>query len=449
MGWSLQRHIAVDYKKYKGFHIMLEKILEKLRQPGPEFRGAPFWAWNGKLEPEELRRQIGLMKMMGIGGFFMHSRVGLNTPYLQEEWFECIKTCLEEAKKQKMFAYLYDEDRWPSGAAGGIVTRDHAFRMKALLVKTDESKDTEVEPEELAVFAVKKDRSAYRRMRVGETVRPEEERIRFVRAVCGDSSWYNDESYLDTLNEEAVRKFIEVTHEAYRKKIGDEFGGAVPAIFTDEPNFSHFTIPGDAGTPMPWTDRLPEHFRTLYGYDLIERLPELIFSFDGSDFSSVRVHYYNLLTTLFVNAFSRRVGEWCGAHRLALTGHVLGEDTLVSQTQLVGAAMRFYEYMQMPGIDLLTEHWNIFNTAKQCTSVAHQFGRPVRLSETYGCTGWDFPLEGHKALGDWQAALGINFRCMHLAGIRWRRRRNATIPPAFRISPVYDAIPQWRTTWPV
>ena len=89
MGWSLQRHIAVDYKKYKGFHIMLEKILEKLRQPGPEFRGAPFWGMERQAGTEELRRQIGLMKMMGIGGFFMHSRVGLNTPYLQEEWFEC------------------------------------------------------------------------------------------------------------------------------------------------------------------------------------------------------------------------------------------------------------------------------------------------------------------------------------------------------------------------
>ena len=47
--------------------------------------------------------------------------------------------------------------------------------------------------------------------------------------------------------------------------------------------------------------------------------------------------------------------------------------------------------------------------------MAHQFGRRTRLSETYGCTGWDFPFFGHKALGDWQTALGINLRCQHLA----------------------------------
>ena len=37
---------------------MLDSILSRLQAPGKEFRGAPFWAWNGKLEPQELRRQI-------------------------------------------------------------------------------------------------------------------------------------------------------------------------------------------------------------------------------------------------------------------------------------------------------------------------------------------------------------------------------------------------------
>ncbi|HOK57000.1 MAG TPA: hypothetical protein PLF90_06695, partial [bacterium] len=48
-------------------------------------------------------------------------------------------------------------------------------------------------------------------------------------------------------------------------------------------------------------------------------------------------------------------------------------------------------------------------------SVARQFGRKWRLTETYGCTGWDFSFAGHKALGDWQIALGINLRCQHLS----------------------------------
>ena len=60
-----------------------------------DYRAMPFWAWNGKLEPEELRRQVRIMHDMGMNGFFMHSRLGLATGYLQEEWFECIKAALD------------------------------------------------------------------------------------------------------------------------------------------------------------------------------------------------------------------------------------------------------------------------------------------------------------------------------------------------------------------
>ena len=48
-------------------------------QPSALYRGKPFWAWNGKLDPQELRRQIRIMHRMGLGGFFMHSRIGLQT----------------------------------------------------------------------------------------------------------------------------------------------------------------------------------------------------------------------------------------------------------------------------------------------------------------------------------------------------------------------------------
>ena len=60
-------------------------MIELFSAPGAEYRGMPFWSWNGRLEPEKLRRQIREFKAMGLGGFFMHSRVGLATPYLGRE----------------------------------------------------------------------------------------------------------------------------------------------------------------------------------------------------------------------------------------------------------------------------------------------------------------------------------------------------------------------------
>ena len=49
------------------------------QNPTAEYRGAPFWAWNSKLEKEELLWQIELLKKMGFGGFHMHARSGLAT----------------------------------------------------------------------------------------------------------------------------------------------------------------------------------------------------------------------------------------------------------------------------------------------------------------------------------------------------------------------------------
>ncbi|MGI5870219.1 MAG: glycosyl hydrolase [Kiritimatiellia bacterium] len=424
---------------------MKKSLASTLKNPGKTFRGAPFWAWNAKLSPAELRRQIRIMKQMGLGGFFMHSRVGLNTEYLGKDWFACVKACTDEAQKLGMDAWLYDEDRWPSGAAGGKVTKvfpEH--RMRRLLMK-DCTDGADIEPDgapvTLAWFAVagKTDKNAiasYRRLAgpdaplaKGETL------LRFYDRADAPSSWYNDGTYLDTLSTEAVDKFIEITHEAYLAQCGEDFGKTIPGIFTDEPNY---------GGLRPWTRSFADAFRAMHGYDVLDHLPELFFKVGDEAFSKVRLNFTDTATQLFVDAFGKRIGDWCGRHGLEYTGHLLDEDSLAAQTDVVGETMRFYEHMQAPGIDLLTEHWTIYRTAKQCTSMARQFGRRRRLSETNGCTGWDFPLEGHKALGDWQVALGINLRCQHLAWYSMEAAAKRDYPASiFRQSPwhgVYGAV---------
>ena len=106
-----------------------EKLIQLFENPGVEYRGKPFWSWNGELEKDELIRQVGVMKEMGFGGYFMHSRAGLITEYLGEEWFELINAVADAGTKMGMESWLYDEDRWPSGSAGGKVTVDKQYRM--------------------------------------------------------------------------------------------------------------------------------------------------------------------------------------------------------------------------------------------------------------------------------------------------------------------------------
>ena len=79
-------------------------------------------------------RAPGETRNLSMGGAFMHARVGLQTPYLSKQWFDCIGACVEEAKKIGMEAWLYDEDRWPSGAAGGLVTKHVPYRARHLVL---------------------------------------------------------------------------------------------------------------------------------------------------------------------------------------------------------------------------------------------------------------------------------------------------------------------------
>ena len=431
---------------------MMKTMIKNFAAPGAEFRGAPFWAWNSGLDRDELLRQVHIFKAMGMGGFFMHSRVGLNTPYLGKDWFDCVRSCIAEAEKLGMRAYLYDEDRWPSGSAGGIVTADDRYKSRWCAVEIysgGRQAQKAAEGETLCWYSAVVSGSfeqntlrikSPRRLTSPADFKPGRNRklLRFALQLMDNHEWYNGGTYLDTLNPEAVQKFIDVTHEAYFRECGAEFGKTVPAIFSDEPMF--FSPRSLSTVIIPWTEMLPEKFQAEYHADILEHLPEICFT-SVCKKSVWRLRYLNLITRMFCQAFAGTISDWCSKHGLQMTGHVMSEDRL-NQAMIVGAAMRFYEYMQFPGIDVLTECWRVFNTAKQCSSVAHQFGRRQRLSETYGCTGWDFPFAGHKAVGDWQYALGINFRCQHLAWYSAESEAKRDYPASISYqSPWYEKYP--------
>ena len=106
-----------------------KELRAQFERPGSAYRGKPFWSWNGELEKGELLRQMDVMEQMGFGGFFMHSRSGLITEYMGDEWFDCINALADAGAKRGLEAWLYDEDRWPSGSCGGKVTEDERLRM--------------------------------------------------------------------------------------------------------------------------------------------------------------------------------------------------------------------------------------------------------------------------------------------------------------------------------
>lgn len=426
------------YEK-KGKKNLSDKLFEN---PTCEYRGAPFWAWNDDLDKDDLLWQTEQLKKMGFGGYHMHVRCGLATPYLGEEFMNLIKACVDKAEKEKMRAYLYDEDRWPSGAAGGIVTKNHELRQRTLVFTPDvakfglvidkngnaaeqgENKSGYIHPVLLATYDVNLDDegylSSYKRINAASDASGIKRYA--VMVTSANSGWYNDQSYIDTMNPEAVGEFIKVTHEKYYKELGDKFGKSAPSIFTDEPQLSKCSTLSfafsDEDVSCQWTPAFPQKFCEKYGFDILDRFPEVIWD-KKDEPATVRYYFHDFVCELFTRAFSDQIGGWCRDHGIALTGHMMHEPSLESQTEFLGETMRAYRGFDIPGIDMLCDNYE-YTTAKQCQSAVNQLGREGMMSELYGVTGWDFDFRGHKSQGDWQAALGVTLRVPHLSWVSMR-----------------------------
>lgn len=451
----------------------IEKVLsdELFRNPTSEYRGTPFWSWNCKMTPELLTKQIEYLKEMGFGGFHMHSRSGMDNPYMSEEFLSLIRACVDKAKKENMLAWLYDEDRWPSGAAGGLVTANPRYRRRLLTiapasrVKTAKDRKAVVDPladfsDELSfkqavdggkpyfvgAYDVVLDESGHlvSYERISRSAKAKGKKYYAFCSTPPLDPWYNDFTYVDTLDKASIKEFIRVTHEAYKGAVGDEFDKAIPAIFTDEPQYTSLeNIPfanGDDKGVIAWTPTLPASYKKAYGDDIIDFIPELFWDLPDGNASSVRYNFHSHLSTMFYEAFGQ-VGKWCDKNDLPLTGHVNAEEHLGSQTRCVGEAMRMYKAFGIPGIDMLCNHTE-FSTAKQCQSVVRQEGKQAMLSELYGVTGWDYDFRGHKFQGDWQAALGVTVRVPHLSWVSMKGDAKRDYPASiFYQSPWYKEYP--------
>ncbi len=416
--------------------------VERFREPPNEYREVPFWSWNEYLDPEELVRQVALMDEAGWGGFFMHARVGLLTAYMGPQWMACVRACVDAARERGLRAWLYDEDKWPSGFAGGLSVAGHpAYRSQYLVCKVDDR--PALAAERIATFAARQvgGRLVDVRPAGAPDLAGEADRVIqfYPQAMPLGFEWFNGYAYLDVLNPDAVRAFLESTHVVYARAVGQDFGATVPGIFTDEPGLLYGGREARGQPVIPWTDGFLAYFRARNGYDLLPHLPALFF--DGLDAGdcdarldtcAVRYDYWRTVTERFLDSYTRQVYEWCTAHGLAYTGHYNAEDTLLSQIPWLGAAMPHYAYMHIPGIDKLgrqiNAHAGTVLTVKQLDSVACQLGKPRTLCENYGCSGQDFAHTGRKWIGDWAYVLGVNLNNPHLSLYSMRGERKRDFP---------------------
>ena len=361
------------------------------------YRSVPFWSWNDTLDKDELVRQVEWMNEKGIGGFFMHARGGLKTEYLGEHWFDCIEACAKRAKELGMEAYAYDENGWPSGFAGGKLLEDIENHDRYLTYSFGKYDKDALVSYEISTAALKK-------------------------AKEGDENCLNvyehySTSTADILNPEVMDKFIELTHEEYKKR--DKYG--IKGFFTDEPQYYRWN--------MPYTKVLPAYFEKVWGENIFDRLGLMFINKRG--YRDFRYKYWRAMQELMLENFAKKIYDWCDKNGYKLTGHYIEESYLAGQMNCCGGIMPFYEYEHIPGIDFLGTWINEELAAKQASSVAAQLGKRQVLTETFAACGWDIsPLE-LKTIAEVQYVAGVNLMCQHLLPYHEQGQRKRDYPSHF------------------
>lgn len=363
-----------------------------------------FWSWNDFLEKNEIKRQLEDFAKGCFSGVIIHSRAGLRIEYMGEEWFQIYRFAVEEAKRLGLEVWIYDEDGWPSGFAGGIVPAlGDEYKSKQLVFVT--AKD---EKYENIIAAFRKSADGY------HLVNSEE-------IIAGDLVCYCEytQNYVDVLSKKTIRAFIDATHEKYKSELGEYFGTVIKGVFTDEPQ--HMLNPWNFDMPRLWEER--------YGSNLKEQLYLLYVDCDLS--KKFRIKYQRLVSDMFYEAYTKQINDWCEDNSLYLTGHFGAEDGLVDQMTINSGVMRHYDAMGVPGIDHLGNRITSPVLCKQVASVANQLSRPEVLSETFGCAGWEVSFKNLAWIWGSQSVMGVTKPCYHLSAYSMTGRRKRDYPAFF------------------
>ncbi len=425
------------------------------------FQPTPFYFLNDTFEEGEMIRQLNIMQESQIPAFFLHVRDGiLDQAYGTALFFERIKFVVEEAAKRNITVWLYDEDSFPSGNAGGQIAIEYP-ELQACSLKVDKIKAEEMQNgvarrvlgrvRGLYGYAVSKGKNGERSRKISDCfgvvrrtwhrrdmdktyycdmqnklffphVRAgtsyaeimfearvdegEEVYVAYLQPVVTDNHYGLQ---ADCLNRRTTEEFIKRTHEKYAESVGKYFGNVIPGIFLDEPS---------AGGLLPYTAELCKKFQTLWKYDVTDYYYQLSSEYQG-DGKKTRREYIQTVTALFCENFITPISEWCKAHGLLLTGHFYGEEDPLSSALCAQSVYRQTKLMGVAGFDIIgryvgdRDHCALVLGAKIVVSVAVQSGKERILAECFALNPFNYGYDGLRKTGDWLFACGINWLVPH------------------------------------
>lgn len=358
-----------------------------------------FGHFDGKSIAEGMRF---LKEDCGLGGVVCNvSSYGYLTD--EEEWQHFLEA-VRQAKANDLRVWIYDEDRYPSLAAGGLVLKENPHLEAKELVYDS----TATEP---------------------FTVRP------CFEYTHASNNFAYIRRYPSLVHPGAAAAFLRWTHENYQKRLGAELFDYVEAFFTDEPSTNAMNSgllsekvregvrtvdkidPEKPLLPMVvWEDDFPQEYRKRYGEDLLAARKSL-FTGDTAEDKKVRQQFWQMVTERAIESYYGQIARWCEAHGKAFTGHGLWEESLYAHVPLDGNKLRTLKMFSIPGMDCLnSEPHSVFSSywkaAMLASSAAVSSGKRKAFTEisdiaTYFNGKPRASVAQMNATAAWQAALGI------------------------------------------
>lgn len=407
---------------------------ELFKNPPREYSISPFWFWNDGLALEHLKWQMDEMIAKGIYTCSISSRLGIEIDYLSDEWFERMEYVVKYAAEIGLSIWLYDEDNWPSGYAGGKVLGENpdycGKHIKRFVIQVEEGfTKEEITSKVVSCFVKTEGRETYIDWDSYVPVNGDT-----LKLFCQEYTLWNPAYftgyYPDMLNPLATKCFIKHTHQIYLDRMKEYMGNVIKGFFVDEPGFYnnlHIFPTGDDDT-VPWTDEFATYFQEKNGYDMEQCMIHLWDDVDETT-ADIRVDFYETLCSMYKENFLDILRDFCNDNGMLLIGHLHYEEFMNYHIATQGNFMRALESLDVIGLDRIDTNEEKI-AEKYASSAAHLDGGKRVMSETYALSGWELTLQEMKRWVNYQYVRGVNMLVPHAFYSSIEGARSEECPPS-------------------
>lgn len=405
--------------------------------PDIEWRPVPLWFWNNTtINTQEMESQLEQMlttDFYGGCGILPFGK-SFSPGYLSENYFELYGKAIDIARKHGAAMSIYDEYGFPSGSMGAIngsgVTTfknnhpDHCIKRldkTEVALKNGSTVTRKGAGSGMLMSIVAFNKNTYEVINLREFL-DDENTLNWT--VPDEGNWtlmifkcVNDgDPNVDYLSPEAVKLFVEDTHERYYSYFSKDFGPTIKSTFFDEPTMYR-------ASGRMWTPDYNRIFEETYGFSPETLYPALWYGI-GEQTAAARNMLFGLHARLYSEGFMKTIGDWADAHGILATGHQ-DQEEVWNPCSVSGDLMLVGKHISMPGIDKIGGNRPAEHFYKVVSSSANNWDKTYVMSETFGDMG-NIPVETLYRIATEQYTKGINHLIPHAV---WYNNNDVTFLP--------------------